>query len=183
MRMNNRGLTSRNQLEPKFISSCMYVCLSHFITDVSHTLAIPSSCPNFGIICFLQDFGVHGIAPRAVATKEEFSQSTQQGTKRAASDVLHTVIPGASALQSLVVPAHSTIGAKLLKALGWREGEGLGPKVMKYGPQQGGLSVQCNNYYCLSASNHYKVHPTNLFYNGLLVFYFRKANVRLLPSW
>ena len=86
----------------------------------------------------MQDFGVHGIAPKAVATKEEFSQSKQQGIKRTASDALHTVIPGEAALQSLVVPAHSTIGAKLLKALGWREGEGLGPKVMKYGPQQGG---------------------------------------------
>lgn len=90
----------------------------------------------------MQDFSVHGIAPRAVATKEEFSQSKQQGVKRTASDVLHTVIPGASALQSLVVPAHSTIGARLLKALGWREGEGLGPKVMKYEPQQGGENVQ-----------------------------------------
>ena len=94
-----------------------------------------------GTFYFLQDFDVHGIAPRAVSTKEEFSQSKQQGIKRTASDVHHAVIPGAAALQGLIVPAHSTIGSKLLKALGWREGEGLGPKVMKYGPQQGGVCV------------------------------------------
>ena len=87
----------------------------------------------------LQDFDVHGIAPRAVSTKDEFTQKKQQqqGVKRAASDVHHAVIPGEAALQSLVVPAHSTVGAKLLRALGWREGEGLGPKQMKYGPRQG----------------------------------------------
>ena len=81
---------------------------------------------------------MHGIAPRAVAAKEEFSQKQQQqGVKRAAGDIYPAVIPGESALQSLIVPAHSTIGAKLLKALGWREGEGLGPKVMRYGHKQG----------------------------------------------
>ena len=89
------------------------------------------------MIIYLQDFDVHGIAPRAISTKEEFSQEKQQGVKRTAGDLHHAVIPGGAALQSLIVPAHSTIGAKLLKALGWREGEGLGPKQMKYGPKHG----------------------------------------------
>lgn len=92
---------------------------------------------GFIVFFYFQDFDVHGIAPRAVSTKEEFSQSRQQGIKRAAADVHHEVIPGQSALQGLIVPAHSTIGARLLRALGWKEGEGLGPKVMKYGPRQG----------------------------------------------
>lgn len=164
MHMNNQGAELTKPIWTKVYWQ-LYVCLSHFAGYhwcIIHSKFMYFLANNFGhsfwlskfwvlqCICFLQDFGVHGIAPRAVATKEEFSQSTQQGTKRAVSGVLHTVIPGASALKNLVVPAHSTIGAKLLKALGWREGEGLGPKVMKYGSQQGGLSVQCNNYYCLS---------------------------------
>lgn len=89
------------------------------------------------MLILLQDLDVHGIAPRTIATKEEFSQNKQHGSKRPAGDFHHAVIPGVAALQSLIVPAHSTIGAKLLKALGWREGEGLGPKLMKYGPKQG----------------------------------------------
>ena len=109
-----------------------------------------SANPTYLFDYIFQDFDVHGIAPRAVSTKDEFSQSRQQGVKRAAGDIHHDVIPGQSALQSLIVPAHSTIGAQLLKALGWKEGEGLGPKVMKYGPRQGLFKTfNSYQYFCL----------------------------------
>lgn len=46
------------------------------------------------------------------------------------------VIPGEPPLQNLVVPAHSTIGAKLLKSMGWKEGQGVGPKIIKYSTEK-----------------------------------------------
>ena len=81
-----------------------------------------------------QDFDAHGIAPREVAAKDEFSrESLRPGSKRPQPNLSHpSVIPGEPPLQNLIVPAQSTIGAQLLKAMGWREGEGVGPKVVKY---------------------------------------------------
>lgn len=89
--------------------------------------------------------GDHGIAPRAISAKEPFNQKQQQqefagvGRKREA-DALRAVIPGTPALQNLIVPARSTIGVKLLKAMGWKEGQGVGPKTVRYAAGRAGLS-------------------------------------------
>lgn len=56
------------------------------------------------------------------------------GQKRHAE--LRSVIPGDPALQNLIVPTRSTIGAKLLKSMGWKEGQGVGPKMVKYSSGQ-----------------------------------------------
>lgn len=66
-------------------------------------------------------------------TKEE--QAVSVGQKRQAE--LRSVIPGDPALQDIIVPARSTIGAKLLKSMGWKEGQGVGPKTVKYSAKQG----------------------------------------------
>lgn len=42
-----------------------------------------------------------------------------------------SIIPGAPPLQDLVVPSRSTVGAKLLRSMGWKEGQGVGPKVAR----------------------------------------------------
>lgn len=41
-----------------------------------------------------------------------------------------SVIPGDPLLHTLVVPARSTIGAQLMKSMGWKEGKGVGPTTM-----------------------------------------------------
>ena len=88
-----------------------------------------------------QDFGAHGIAPKIVSAKEQFDQSEDGESRKRAARMDSGVIPGVPPLQNLVVPSKSSVGAQLLKAMGWREGEGVGPKVVKYQPQQGrGLS-------------------------------------------
>ena len=43
-----------------------------------------------------------------------------------------SAIPGVAPLEHLIVPARSSVGARLLRAMGWREGQGVGPKVVKY---------------------------------------------------
>ena len=79
---------------------------------------------------------MHGIAPRSISAKDEFNQrggggggGEGGGRKREAGE---GVIPGAPPLETLVVPVRSTIGVQLLRALGWKEGQGVGPKVTKY---------------------------------------------------
>lgn len=42
-----------------------------------------------------------------------------------------SIIPGEPPLQDFIIPAHSTIGKVLLKSMGWREGQGVGPKVLR----------------------------------------------------
>ena len=70
-----------------------------------------------------------GIAPREISTRDPFTKeikNTSSSIKQ-----LNTVIPGAPPIQDLVKPTKSTIGAKLLKAMGWREGQGVGPKISR----------------------------------------------------
>lgn len=68
-----------------------------------------------------------GIAPHKISTSDKFTQEKQSQfvRKRPA------VIPGDPPLQSLIVPAKNTIGAKLLQSMGWKEGQGTGPLTSK----------------------------------------------------
>jgi G patch domain-containing protein 1 len=77
-----------------------------------------------------EDLDVFGIAPREISTRDLFNKEAfgvDQGGIRNAS----SVIPGVPPLQDLIVPAKSTIGARLLKAMGWKEGQGVGPKISR----------------------------------------------------
>ncbi len=86
--------------------------------------------------------GYHGIAPRAVTAKDSFNQkdsfsaATDVGSKKEAGS-LRAVIPGVPPLQNLIVPARITVGVRLLKAMGWKEGQGVGPKTAKYMSREG----------------------------------------------
>ncbi len=73
-----------------------------------------------------------------VSAQEQFIQSQGERKRPATED---GVIPGVPPLENLVVPTKISIGARLLKAMGWKEGEGVGPKTVKYHPTQGGLSA------------------------------------------
>ncbi len=69
-----------------------------------------------------------------MSAQEQFVQGRNE-RKRPVKD--SGVIPGVPALENVIVPAKSSIGAKLLKSMGWREGEGVGPKTIKYHSRQG----------------------------------------------
>ncbi|XP_065184656.1 G patch domain-containing protein 1-like isoform X2 [Sycon ciliatum] len=85
-----------------------------------------------------EDLGEFGIAPRHVSTKTDFTHpenrhvaAGEEEKRRNALDAHHSIIPGVAPLHDLVVPASQTVGARLLKKMGWREGQGVGPKQQR----------------------------------------------------
>ncbi|XP_028400200.1 G patch domain-containing protein 1-like [Dendronephthya gigantea] len=79
-----------------------------------------------------EDLGDFGIAPRNVETTKLFSREREAREKR-------NNVPSTSgisldsvmkyALEDLVVPCRMSIGVRLLKKMGWKEGQGIGPRV------------------------------------------------------
>jgi G patch domain-containing protein 1 len=79
-----------------------------------------------------EDLGEFGIAPRNVETTKLFSQDGSN-EKRNEPVVSTTGVSLDSlmkcALEDLVVPCQMSIGIRLLKRMGWKEGQGIGPRV------------------------------------------------------
>ncbi|XP_072136125.1 G patch domain-containing protein 1 isoform X2 [Mobula birostris] len=85
-----------------------------------------------------EDLEEHGIAPRRIVTTGEFaSKATDrlQEKSRALASVMGP-IPGATILEDLICPAKVTIGVQLLRKMGWKEGQGLGPRVKRKAQRQ-----------------------------------------------
>ncbi|CAB4003376.1 G patch domain-containing 1 [Paramuricea clavata] len=80
-----------------------------------------------------EDLGEFGIAPRNVETTKLFSREHESEEKRNEPVVSTSGVSFDSmmkyALQDLVVPCRMSIGVKLLKRMGWKEGQGIGPRV------------------------------------------------------
>ncbi|RUS80099.1 hypothetical protein EGW08_012145 [Elysia chlorotica] len=78
-----------------------------------------------------EDLEEHGIAPRKFATAEGFT--SEERKRKQISDANQVTSSSAltfgAYLDDLVVPEQLTVGVKLLKKMGWREGQGLGPRV------------------------------------------------------
>ena len=89
-----------------------------------------------------EDFSEFGIAPKKITTTGDFL-ATRKEMKRRHSEwesggdadsqggTNRKVIPGIPPLQNLVVPTALSVGVKLLKEMGWREGQGVGPRVRR----------------------------------------------------
>ncbi|CAB3229569.1 unnamed protein product [Arctia plantaginis] len=74
-----------------------------------------------------EDRSEFGIAPRLLQTHNEFS-----GQKRPRQRTYHDgPIPGEPVLQQLVRAVHETAAVKMLRAMGWREGQGTGERLSK----------------------------------------------------
>ncbi|XP_059849340.1 G patch domain-containing protein 1 isoform X2 [Hypanus sabinus] len=85
-----------------------------------------------------EDLEEHGIAPRRIVTTGEFaSKATDrlQEKSRALASVMGP-IPGATILEDLICLAKITIGMQLLRKMGWKEGQGLGPRVKRKAQRQ-----------------------------------------------
>lgn len=80
-----------------------------------------------------EDMGDYGIAPKTVMAKTDFSSVRKRNYDDEKMVKEHkanaTMFLGNQLLQSLVLPARNNIGIRLLKKLGWKEGQGVGARV------------------------------------------------------
>eukprot|EP00041_Stephanoeca_diplocostata_P014597 m.270769 g.270769 ORF g.270769 m.270769 type:complete len:929 (+) comp19742_c0_seq1:127-2913(+) len=68
-----------------------------------------------------------GFAPQRVTATETFEDKVRANGKGQAPVVEGGALAGAT-LPDLVIPTDSTIGVQLLRMMGWREGQGVGPR-------------------------------------------------------
>ncbi|KAF0307685.1 G patch domain-containing protein 1 [Amphibalanus amphitrite] len=78
-----------------------------------------------------EDRGEHGIAPQRVQARDEFRPTPPGGVKRSRPQFDEGPIPGEPVLSQLVQPVRDTVGVRILKAMGWRPGQGIGPRITK----------------------------------------------------
>ncbi|KAJ7999344.1 hypothetical protein DPEC_G00193410 [Dallia pectoralis] len=80
-----------------------------------------------------EDLGEHGIAPKEITTTENFGPGKKDliRDKARAISSLSAPIPGDTVLEDLVAPARSSIGVELLTKMGWKDGQGVGPRVKR----------------------------------------------------
>lgn len=79
-----------------------------------------------------EDFGEFGIATRRIHTTSKFQDSSgSSGTNKRKFSEIDSVIPGEAPLKDIVKPVKESIGIKILKKLGWKLGQGIGPRVKK----------------------------------------------------
>ncbi|KAK5909108.1 hypothetical protein CgunFtcFv8_017109 [Champsocephalus gunnari] len=80
-----------------------------------------------------EDFGEHGIAPSQIKTSQEFTSSRTDKTRETARAVnaQNSVITGDTKLEELIAPARSSVGVEILRRMGWRQGQGVGPRVKR----------------------------------------------------
>lgn len=74
-----------------------------------------------------EDVGQFGIAPTVVRATSDYSSKI----KRKRTTNTAGPIPGVPVLHSLLEPAKDTVGIKLLKKMGWKPGQGVGPRLTK----------------------------------------------------
>ncbi|XP_050971978.1 G patch domain-containing protein 1 isoform X1 [Labeo rohita] len=81
-----------------------------------------------------EDFSEHGIAPREIVTTDDFASERKNQLKDKARAVssLAALIPGDTGLlEELIAPARSSIGVELLRKMGWKDGQGVGPRLKR----------------------------------------------------
>ncbi|XP_058485374.1 G patch domain-containing protein 1 isoform X1 [Solea solea] len=80
-----------------------------------------------------EDFSEHGIAPSQITTSQEFSSGCRDEVREKSRAVISqmALIPGDTLLEELITPARSSIGVELLRRMGWKEGQGIGPRVKR----------------------------------------------------
>ncbi|KAJ8878026.1 hypothetical protein PR048_022489 [Dryococelus australis] len=76
-----------------------------------------------------EDMEEFGIAPKVLRAKAEYSERGQKRQKPVSSE---GPIPGTPVLQQLLQPVRDTVGVKLLRRMGWKPGQGVGPRLTKH---------------------------------------------------
>nr|XP_012630676.1 G patch domain-containing protein 1 [Microcebus murinus] len=82
---------------------------------------------------FFKDLSEFGIAPKAIVTTDDFASKTKDRIREKARQLAAATapIPGATLLDDFVTPAKLSVGFELLRKMGWKEGQGVGPRVKR----------------------------------------------------
>ncbi|XP_015264223.1 PREDICTED: G patch domain-containing protein 1 [Gekko japonicus] len=85
-----------------------------------------------------EDLSEHGIAPKEITVSDEFASKSKDKIKEKARQIAGVAapIPGAVLLDEYIAPAKITIGIDLLRKMGWKEGQGVGPRVKRKARKQ-----------------------------------------------
>ncbi|XP_077165747.1 G patch domain-containing protein 1 isoform X2 [Paroedura picta] len=85
-----------------------------------------------------EDLSEHGIAPKEITVSDEFASKSKNKLQEKARQIAGIVapIPGAVLLNEYIAPAKITIGIDLLRKMGWKEGQGVGPRVKRKARKQ-----------------------------------------------
>ncbi|KAM4826000.1 G patch domain-containing protein 1 [Thomomys bottae] len=80
-----------------------------------------------------EDLSEFGIAPKAIVTTDDFASKTKDRIQEKARQLVAATapIPGATLLDDFITPAKLSVGFELLRKMGWKEGQGVGPRVKR----------------------------------------------------
>ncbi|XP_059522986.1 G patch domain-containing protein 1 isoform X1 [Myotis daubentonii] len=80
-----------------------------------------------------EDLSEFGIAPKAIVTTDDFASKTKDRIREKARQLAAATapIPGATLLDDFITPATLSVGFELLRKMGWKEGQGIGPRVKR----------------------------------------------------
>ncbi|NXP55123.1 GPTC1 protein, partial [Heliornis fulica] len=80
-----------------------------------------------------EDLSEFGIAPKDITTTDDFASKAKDKIKEKARQIAGALaaIPGTTAFDDLIGPSKITIGVELLRKMGWKEGQGIGPRVKR----------------------------------------------------
>ncbi|KAM5236843.1 G patch domain-containing protein 1 [Ctenodactylus gundi] len=80
-----------------------------------------------------EDLSEFGIAPKAIVTTDDFASKSKDRIREKARQLAAAAapIPGATLLDDFITPAKLSIGFELLRKMGWKEGQGVGPRVKR----------------------------------------------------
>lgn len=82
-----------------------------------------------------EDLGEFGIAPQGIRTRDEFAnedeqkqRSDQRRRKLMQPELGVGAIPGLPVLEQLLRPVRDKVAVRILKSMGWKPGQGVGPR-------------------------------------------------------
>ncbi|NXO97119.1 GPTC1 protein, partial [Certhia brachydactyla] len=80
-----------------------------------------------------EDLSEFGIAPKDITTTDDFASKAKDRIKEKARQIAGVIapIPGTTAFDDLIGPSKITVGVELLRKMGWKEGQGIGPRVKR----------------------------------------------------
>ncbi|XP_018426247.1 PREDICTED: G patch domain-containing protein 1 [Nanorana parkeri] len=91
-----------------------------------------------------EDLGEFGIAPKEILTTDDFASKTKDKVREKARELAAVTapIPGSVVIRSIISSPllRITVGVQLLRQMGWKEGQGVGPRTKRKVRKQGSES-------------------------------------------